>query len=139
MIYADCVLLNGNVITIDSKRPRVEAIAIRDSRLLQVGTNEEVKEMIGQGTEVKDLGGMTVVPGFNDAHNHPLQFASAVKDIDLGEPSVRSISDILNLVGEQAKRPEMAGKERRMGFGQGGLRAPGASETLWSPLECGQQ
>lgn len=105
-MYADRVLLGGNVITIDPKSPRAEAIAIKDGRFLQVGNNEEIKETMGQGTEVRDLGGMTVVPGFNDAHNHPLLFAVAVKDIDLSEPSVRSIRDILNLVGEQAKRQE---------------------------------
>lgn len=103
-MYADRVLLGGSVITIDWKKPRAEAIAIKDGKFLLVGSNEEVREMVGKGTEVRDLGGMTVVPGFNDAHNHPLQFAIAVEDIDLGQPSVRSIRDILNLVAEQAKQ-----------------------------------
>lgn len=104
MMYADIVLLGGKIITIDPKRPRAEAVAIKDGRFLQVGNDEEVRETVGRSTEVRDLCGVTVVPGFNDAHCHPLLFAAAVKDINLGEPSVRSIRDILNLVGEQAKR-----------------------------------
>ncbi|GAI21261.1 unnamed protein product, partial [marine sediment metagenome] len=67
MMYADRVLLGGSVITIDWKKPRAEAIAIKDGKCLLVGSNEEVREMVGKGTEVRDLGGMTVVPGFNDA------------------------------------------------------------------------
>jgi len=106
MTYADVVLLNCNVITMDPKKSRAEAIAIKDSRFLVVGTNEEIKETIGKSTKTRDLGKMTVVPGFNEAHCHPLLFALAIRDMDLSKPDIHSIKDILDLVGKQAKVQE---------------------------------
>jgi predicted amidohydrolase YtcJ len=107
MINADVVLLNCNTITMDTKKPRAEAIAIKDGRFLMVGTNEEIKETIGKNTKIRDLGRMAVIPGFNDAHCHPLLFALAIKDVDLSKPDINSFQDILDLVDKQAKLQEM--------------------------------
>ena len=52
---ADFVLLGGNVVTIDPKKPRAEVVAIRDGRFLQVGSNNEAKEVVGRSTKVRDL------------------------------------------------------------------------------------
>ncbi|MGH9941207.1 MAG: amidohydrolase [Pyrinomonadaceae bacterium] len=65
------VLYNGNVITIDSRHPRAQAVAIADGRFLAVGTNEEVRHLATARTVQIDLAGRTVVPGFIDAHSHP--------------------------------------------------------------------
>ena len=110
MIYADYAFLNCNVITMNLRKPRAEAIAIKDSRFLIIGNNEEIKGTIGKDTKTRDLGGMTVVPGFNDAHCHPLLFAVAIKDMDLSEPCIHSIENILNLIGKQAERQEDKGE-----------------------------
>lgn len=129
-MYANLVLLGGKVITIDPRRPRAEAIAIKDGRFLRVGNNEEARETIGKGTEIRHLDGMTVVPGFNDAHNHPLLFAAGAKDIDLGEPKVRSIKDILSLIGEQAKRQGKGSWIKGKGYDQNQLEE-GRHITRW--------
>jgi predicted amidohydrolase YtcJ len=67
---AEIVLFNGKVFTADPARPVVEAIAIRDDRILAVGTNAEVDELAAAATRRIDLAGHVAIPGINDAHTH---------------------------------------------------------------------
>jgi len=67
---ADLVLLNGKVFTADPGKPFAEAVAIRDERIIAVGTSAEVEKLAGPTARRIDLQGRTVVPGFNDAHSH---------------------------------------------------------------------
>jgi len=64
----DAVLLNARVFTVDPARPWAEALAIRGDRIVAVGTSVEVGALAGATTVRRDLGGRTVLPGFNDAH-----------------------------------------------------------------------
>src|SRR5688500_10238708 len=67
----DLVLYNANIITIDNRRPRAQAVAIADGRFLAVGDNAKVRALATARTKKFDLAGRTVVPGFIDAHTHP--------------------------------------------------------------------
>jgi predicted amidohydrolase YtcJ len=67
---ASLVLLNGKIWTVNDRQPRAEAVACLGSRIVAVGSNGEIRKWIGAGTEVVDLGGKLVLPGFNDAHVH---------------------------------------------------------------------
>jgi predicted amidohydrolase YtcJ len=67
---ANLVLLNGKIWTANDAQPRAEAVACLGSRIVAVGSNGEIRKWIGAGTEVLDLGGKLVLPGFNDAHVH---------------------------------------------------------------------
>jgi len=68
---ADIVILNGNVVTIDSNNPRAEAVAISGDKILAVGTTTSIRKYIDNSTtRVIDAGGRLVIPGFNDAHAH---------------------------------------------------------------------
>ncbi|MGW7728288.1 amidohydrolase [Streptomyces canus] len=67
---ADLVLTGGPVHTVDPARSRATAVAVRDGRIAAVG-HDEVRELIGPRTEVVDLGGKLLLPGFQDAHVHP--------------------------------------------------------------------
>jgi predicted amidohydrolase YtcJ len=69
-VPADLVLLNGKVFTADVAKPSAEAVAIRDGRIVAVGTSVEIETLVGTKTRQIDLRGRTVVPGFNDAHFH---------------------------------------------------------------------
>ncbi len=80
---ADLVLRGGRVHTLQAKRPRTEAIAVRDGRILATGTNAEIAAFVGPGTRVVELAGRTVVPGFVDAHAHLLGIGYARMDVDL--------------------------------------------------------
>jgi predicted amidohydrolase YtcJ len=67
---ADVVVTNGVIWTVDSANPRAEAIAIRNGRIIYVGSDAGIYAHIGAGTEVLDLAGAFVTPGFYDNHVH---------------------------------------------------------------------
>ncbi|WP_460062636.1 amidohydrolase [Streptomyces sp. YKOK-I1] len=67
---ADLVLTGGPVHTVDPARSRATAVAVHDGRITAVG-HDEVHALIGPGTEVVDLAGKLLLPGFQDAHVHP--------------------------------------------------------------------
>jgi len=68
---ADLVVVRARVFTMDAAGPRAEAFAVRGGRFLAVGTTDEVRNLATRRTEVIDAAGMTVTPGFIDAHCHP--------------------------------------------------------------------
>ncbi|MBP5871730.1 amidohydrolase [Streptomyces scabiei] len=67
---ADLVLTGGPVHTVDPARSRATAVAVRGGRIIAVG-HDEVHALVGPGTEVVDLAGRLLLPGFQDAHVHP--------------------------------------------------------------------
>ena len=67
----DLIVVNGNVLTQDDAQPNAEAFAIRNERFVAVGSTSDVRNLAGPNTTVLDASGMTVVPGFIDAHSHP--------------------------------------------------------------------
>jgi predicted amidohydrolase YtcJ len=69
--HADLALVNGAVYTVDAARRWAQAVAVREGRIAAVGTDAEVRELVGPRTEVIDLAGRMVLPGFQDAHVHP--------------------------------------------------------------------
>lgn len=64
-IYVDALVWTG-----DAAQPAAEAFAVRGDRFVAVGSTEDLRALAGPGTEITDLGGRRVVPGFNDAHWH---------------------------------------------------------------------
>ncbi len=88
---ADTVFTNGRIYTVESDQPMVEAFALRDGRFLKVGSVEDMESVTGENTEVIDLEGQFVMPGFNDAHSHPLRSQLFI-DVDLELPVDRVLS-----------------------------------------------
>jgi predicted amidohydrolase YtcJ len=69
--YADLVIKNAKIITIDEKNPRAEAIAVKGEFIIAVTSNKNIDQYIKEGTtKVIDAKGRLVIPGFNDAHAH---------------------------------------------------------------------
>jgi predicted amidohydrolase YtcJ len=68
---ADLVLMKGNIVTLKVKGDRAHAIAIKGEKIIAVGSDKYIKTFIGKTTKVVNLNGKTVVPGFNDVHQHP--------------------------------------------------------------------
>jgi predicted amidohydrolase YtcJ len=92
--FADIVLTDGRIYTVDEKRSWAEAVAIRDKEIEFVGSNEGVRSFIGPETEVYPLDGRLVLPGFIDSHAHPTMgslFADMVGLENL--PSLKSYQD----------------------------------------------
>ncbi len=68
---ADLIFVNGAVYTVDAARSWANAVAVSDGGIVAVGADAEVRAIAGGGTEVVDLGGRMLLPGFQDAHAHP--------------------------------------------------------------------
>jgi predicted amidohydrolase YtcJ len=66
----DLVLLNGKIFTSDAAHPYVQALAIRGERITATGDSAKIRALAGPQTKQIDLGGRTLIPGINDAHNH---------------------------------------------------------------------
>src|SRR6185369_2926537 len=69
---ADLVFTGGHVHTVDPELPRADAVAVRGERIVAVGSAADVAGLIGRGTRVVDLDGRLLLPGFQDAHIHPI-------------------------------------------------------------------
>ena len=90
--YADLVLINGGIYTVDAERRRVQAAAVRDGLFVMLGSNEEVESLRGPETRVIDLSGRLALPGFHDAHVHPIMGGYALLGCNLeGLASVEAI------------------------------------------------
>src|SRR5271167_2467095 len=70
---ADTILVNGKVVTLDGRSSVVQGLAIRDGRVLETGTTEDMRKRSDSHTKVIDLGGRTVIPGLMDSHIHALR------------------------------------------------------------------
>ncbi|MBI2822798.1 MAG: amidohydrolase family protein [Acidobacteria bacterium] len=71
VFYADTLLQHGKGVTVDSQFSVVQAVAIREGKIVAVGSNDDVQRWAGPQTRVIDLQGKTVLPGFVDTHSHP--------------------------------------------------------------------
>lgn len=96
----DLILFNGAITTFDAELPRCSAIACKDGRVVALGDDAAVRALAGARTEQIDLGGRTVVPGFNDAHNHMLEVG--IKFTRLQVENCASIAEMVAMVREKA-------------------------------------
>ena len=102
-VEADLVLLNGKVVTIDPANSVAEAVAVKEGRVLWVGSDRDVKGLVGRSTRVIDLGGKTVLPGFVDSHEHCIARGLQTDYVGLGSPPVGSVGDIVEALRAKAK------------------------------------
>lgn len=103
---ADLVVLNANVYTVDSRVPRAEAFAVQAGRFTAVGSDADIKALIGKGTQTFDAKKMTVVPGFIDCHNHAPGNV-LLYEVLVGNPYVVEFVTISSIVGKlRAKAAE---------------------------------
>jgi predicted amidohydrolase YtcJ len=104
---ADRVLVNGNILTVDAQDSIAKAIAIRNGRIVAVGTDAEIEALTGPDTERIDLAGLTATPGLLDAHLH-LSSGGLLRltQADLSFPIVKSIEDVTGLVAERRATAE---------------------------------
>jgi len=82
---ADLIVRNARVYTMEPSAPSAQSFAVRDGRIIAVGSNDAVSGLRGKGTELFDARGMTVVPGFIDCHLHP-EGESLLYDVLVGNP-----------------------------------------------------
>jgi predicted amidohydrolase YtcJ len=98
----ELVLYNGLVYTVHAARPAATAIAVRDGRILAVGTDREMLSLAGKTTRRVDLARRRVLPGFNDAHAHPAE--SGLLQLSNVACDKTSIEDILAALRDRAAK-----------------------------------
>ncbi|WP_411705494.1 amidohydrolase [Edaphovirga cremea] len=101
--YASLILTNGKFHTLDSEQPLAEAVAIKDGKLLAVGSTAEVMTHANEQTELIDLNDHTVIPGLNDSHLHLIR-GGLNYNLELRWEGVPSLADALRMLKDQADR-----------------------------------
>lgn len=96
----DTIIFNANIITVNPKQPRAEAIAIMGDRILDIGGNDKIKKWANGFTRKIDAAGQTITPGFIDAHSHPA--SSGRRHLRNVNCDLRSIADIQKAIKARA-------------------------------------
>jgi len=101
----DLILMNANVVTLDQRSSKARIVAVKGSKIITVGSDEDLKALKKPMTNIIDCQGKTILPGFIDPHLHI--FASAeslvIPHLDPRQ-RVHSISDIQSIIRTQAVR-----------------------------------
>lgn len=98
----DKILVNGKIYTSDSEHPWAEALVISGKELTYVGSNETAKSMAEMDTEIIDLEGKTVLPGFIDGHTHPVTVAKTHYRVRM--PLTHDKEELLDNIRKYAER-----------------------------------
>jgi predicted amidohydrolase YtcJ len=105
---ADKVFFNANVVTMAREGDVAEAVAVREGKIVAVGSNEQIRKLVGTETKTVDLAGKTLLPGFYAAHDHfPSAGRVALYDVDLNSPPIgtmRTMDDVVAALREKAAR-----------------------------------
>src|SRR5436190_6696199 len=96
---ADFVLQSGKLFTLDAKDTQAQAVAIRDGKIVFVGSDEQARGYIGPKTDVYQAAGRTVIPGLNETHVHPT--GAAQGEVTHPFMQLRSIGEIQDWVRRQ--------------------------------------
>ena len=94
---ADTIYINGVIRTMETPDDVKEAVAVHDGRILDVGTTRDLLNRRGADTQVIDLEGRTMLPGFIDAHGHLSMLAGVIDFVNLAPPPVAGVRDIASL------------------------------------------
>jgi predicted amidohydrolase YtcJ len=98
----ELIFHNGNIVTMNGREPRVQALAISRGRIAGVGSDADILNLAGGGTKKVDLGAKTVLPGFIDAHSHPA--LAGVMHLRMVDCDLRSISAIQAALRKRAAK-----------------------------------
>ena len=101
---ADIIFTNGKITTLDAKQPNANAVAVKDGVIIAVGSNRKIQSYVGKDTQSVNLEGKRVVPGFVDAHTHPME-TIWLKEVwvDARYPGTPSVKQALLNIAERVK------------------------------------
>jgi predicted amidohydrolase YtcJ len=93
------LVIKGNIITVDNQQPRAEAIGVTGGRIVSVGTAKEIEEGIGTSTQMFNLEGKTILPGFMDSHAHVMGTGKNLRGVNLS--SVKTVREAMEKIRER--------------------------------------
>src|SRR6266550_623681 len=98
---ADTIYYGGDIITVNDAQPNVEALAVKNGKILTVGSRAEVENAHkGQGTVMVDLAGKTLTAGFIDPHSHFSDSLSMADRVNVSAPPVGPAKDPAEIIAE---------------------------------------
>ncbi|WP_246237062.1 amidohydrolase [Actinomadura chibensis] len=105
---ADLVIHNGRVLVLDKHFRKAEAVAVRDGRVLAVGTARDMRRHTGKRTELLDAGGGTVLPGINDSHLHLNSHGLSLPpfNIDVDKATIEELVSAVRAAVDAAPSPD---------------------------------
>ena len=101
---ADLVLTNGKIVTVDPGLPEAQALAVKEGRILAVGSDAEIQGHVGRGTQVIDLQGQLAIPGLIDSHLHFMGVGYAQLQLDLMD--VADWDEVIRMVADAVAQAE---------------------------------
>tara|TARA_Y100000758_G_scaffold37488_1_gene24488 strand:+ start:1081 stop:2676 length:1596 start_codon:yes stop_codon:yes gene_type:complete len=104
---ADLIVKNSNILTVDNQNTVAESFAVKNGRFISVGTDNDMEMLSNHSTKVIDLQGMTIVPGFIDAHIHVL--SSGTMHVMAADCDKRTIKEIIQILRTRAKKTKSNG------------------------------
>jgi predicted amidohydrolase YtcJ len=101
---ADLVLTGGKLITVDKKDSIAQAVAVKNGRILDAGSDEAIRQYVGQETQVVDLHGRTVTPGLIDSHAHLPVFGLRENGSWVNLQSLESKEEIFEAIAARVRK-----------------------------------
>jgi predicted amidohydrolase YtcJ len=117
---ADRIIRGGPIVTVNPAQPAAEAVAIKDGRIVAVGNEPDVMKHKGDATEVVDLGGRTLVPGFVDGHSHFFSLIDVQTQALCASPPAgqcKNVADVIAALKRVQKQRKLGPGTFVMGFG----------------------
>lgn len=102
MTKAHLIFTGGTIRTMDPRRPTAQAVAVCGRHIMAVGNRQEILELAGPDTKIIHLEGKTMIPGFNDAHSHLLQYGLELATIDLRPEVCPNLAVMKQRIARQA-------------------------------------
>ncbi len=103
---ADRIYINGDILTLDRQLPEATVMAVAGDRFLAVGSNSGISNLAGDQTDIVDLAGQVVTPGFIETHAHLSLYALTLLQVDCSSPLNRGIQDVKDRIFAQAQTLE---------------------------------
>ncbi len=113
---ADTIFINGQVLTVNKHDTITEAVAVEGNKIVAVGRNEEVKQLISENTKVIDLKGKSLLPGFIDSHLHITMYGTNKLAVSCKDPSIGSLDDLIIALKDKAANTPKGQWVRAWGF-----------------------
>ncbi len=115
-------MVNGTVLTVDPQDSVKEAVAVAGGKIVAVGTNAEIRRLVGEHTEVIGTHGRTATPGLIDTHCH---FSESNDQLNLGDPTIKNMNDVIARVHAWAAKLKPGEWVRGVGWDEGKLLSIG--------------
>lgn len=100
---ADTIFFGGDIITVNDRQPEAEAVAVKGGKIVFVGDKEAAFELKGEKTELIDLRGKTMMPGFINPHTHVMLDALIAASVDVSPFKYKTIQEVFQVLKEASK------------------------------------